>query len=181
MRRIHGPKAPVSPPPLCPTAPPNFHPLQFFPCLALSFSFFHLLEFLLSFSLSSLLVGSKRSSVAAATVAIVVLVGAKLPQFCTFYTAREKKEDNFWWKRNNFIGRCYVRSVGVYCRCALHLSASCAPIRDETNAFPNVTLTERQLRDIFSTKTYIDRSMTLIEERSPSINPAQLHPSSCDR
>lgn len=34
--------------------------------------------------------GNKRSS-AAATVAIVVLVGAKLPQFCTFYTAREKK------------------------------------------------------------------------------------------
>jgi hypothetical protein len=109
-------------------------------------------------------VGSKRSSAAAATVAIVVLVGAKLPQFCTFYTAREKKEDNFWWKRNNFIGRCYVRSVGVYCRCALHLSASCAPIRDGINTFPNVTLTERQLRDIFSAKIYIDWPTTLVEE-----------------
>lgn len=40
---------------------------------------------------SLLLVGNKRSSAAAATVAIAVLVGAKLPQFCTFYTAREKK------------------------------------------------------------------------------------------
>jgi len=35
--------------------------------------------------------GNKRNSAAAATVAIAVLVGAKLPQFCTFYTAREKK------------------------------------------------------------------------------------------
>lgn len=85
-------------------------------------------------------VGSERSSAAAATVAIVTLVGAKLPQFCTFYTAREKKEDNFWWKRNNFIGRCYVRSVGVYCRCALHLSASRAPIRNSgPSVLPNVT------------------------------------------
>lgn len=43
-----------------------------------------------------------------------------------YFLYREgKKEDNFWWKRNNFIGRCYVRSVGVYCRCALHLPGSC--------------------------------------------------------
>lgn len=55
-------------------------------------------------------------------------MGAKLPQFCTFYA--EKKEDNFWWKRNNFIGRCYVRSVGAYCRYALHLLGSRAPRSD---------------------------------------------------
>lgn len=151
VRYIHRRKAPVSPPSLCPSHPSS----SLIPFAVLSPSCAAALLFLPSEIPSLVLplfrsvpppdasprpVGSKRSSAAAATVAIVVLVGAKLPQFCTFYTAREKKEDNFWWKRNNFIGRCYVRSVGVYCRCALHLSASCAPIRNGTNVFPNVTL-----------------------------------------
>lgn len=127
---------------------PSSFPLRSSLRLALSPSSFFLLEFLFSPSLSlvapdasPLPVGSKRSSAAAAAaVAIVARVGAKLPQFCTFYTAREKKEDNFWWKRNNFIGRCYVRSVGVYCRCALHLSASRALIRNSgPSMLPNVT------------------------------------------
>lgn len=100
VRCIHRRKAPVSPLSLC---PPLFSslsfPLRFSPRPALPLSFFFFPEFLLSFSLSltctlnasPLFVGSKRSSAAAATVAIAVLVGAKLPQFCTFYTAREKK------------------------------------------------------------------------------------------
>lgn len=79
------------------------------------------------------------------------LGGGKITTILYFLYREGKKEDNFWWKRNNFIGRCYVRSVGVYCRFALHLPASCAPIRNGTNAFPNVTLTEGQVRDLFNT------------------------------
>jgi hypothetical protein len=107
------------------------------------------------FLLFSLLLNNKRSSATAATVAIAVLVGAKLPQFCTFYTAREKKEDNFWWKRNNFIGRCYVRSVGVYCRCALHLSASCR-FKSAIFGFSNITLIGKEFRDFLNTNMYVD-------------------------
>lgn len=45
-----------------------------------------------------------------------------------------------------------MRSVGVYCRCALHLSALCAPIRNGTNVFSNVTLIGGRLRDLFSAR-----------------------------
>lgn len=94
VRRIHKRKAPLSLPFLC---------LSF--SLSLSFvsliiAFLRLPSRIPSLVLppsylcpdaSPLLVGNKRSNAAAATVAIVALVGAKLPQFCTFYTAREKK------------------------------------------------------------------------------------------
>lgn len=95
VQRIHKREAPLLPPFLCLSFSLS---LSFPSCLSLLLSFFFLLKFLLSFSLpltcpdaSPLLVGNKRSSATAATVAIVALVGAKLPQFCTFYTAREKK------------------------------------------------------------------------------------------
>lgn len=81
------------------------------------------------------------------------LGGGKITTILYFLYREGKKEDNFWWKRNNFIGRCYVRSVGVYCRCALHLPALCAPIRNGTNVLPNVTLAEGQVHDLFSAAT----------------------------
>lgn len=99
VRCIHRRKALVSPPSLW----SPFFSSSFIPFAVLSSFLAIALLLLLSgipspslsltraFDASPLLVGSKRSSAAAATVAIVVLVGAKLPQFYTFYTAREKK------------------------------------------------------------------------------------------
>lgn len=102
VRCIHKRKAPVSPSSLC--TPLLSFPLIPFAVLsssrvaAILLLLFGIPSLVLPLSYSyprylssPLLVGNKRSSAAAATVAIAVLVGAKLLQFCTFYTAREKK------------------------------------------------------------------------------------------
>lgn len=156
----------------CSSAPPHPSPsslsLSFSPFAFLSLRHVFLflpLEFLLSFSPSlllsrsfslflspdfSLLLLSLWAANGAAPPPSPSLGGGKITTILYFLYREGKKEDNFWWKRNNFIGRCYVRSVGVYCRCALHLPASCAPIRNGTNASPNVTLAEGQVHDLLN-------------------------------
>lgn len=144
VRHIHGRKASVSL--LCLTSPPVFlslsFSLEFSPCLTIALFLVPsgILLLVLSFSHtldSPLLVGNKRSS---ATVAIVDVCWWELNYHnFVLFIPRGKKEDNFWWKRNNFIGRCYVRSVGVYCRCALHLFGLCASIRNGTKCVANVS------------------------------------------
>lgn len=155
----------------CSSAPP--HPSPSSHSLSLSFSPFAFLslrhvflflplEFLLSFS-PSLLLSQSFSLFLSPDFSLPLLSlwaangaappspgGGKITTILYFLYREGKKEDNFWWKRNNFIGRCYVRSVGVYCRCALHLPASCAPIRNGTNALPNVTLAEGQVHDLLN-------------------------------
>lgn len=83
VRRIHGQKAPVL---------LSSFPAPLLPFLSLTFSIF------VSFSVTSSICLLRSCSLIASLLPVAsewsiaaTAVGAKLPQFCTFYTAREKK------------------------------------------------------------------------------------------
>jgi len=105
--------------------------------------------------LFSLLLNGKPSSATAATVAIAVLVGAKLPQFCTFYTAREKK-------RIIFGGNATILSAVVMWDQLVSTAAAryTCPLRAVSNpryAFSNIALIGKEFRDFLGTETwYVD-------------------------